>query len=459
MGILDALVRREPVKVEQRLSWNDYLMSFGGNQYQLGGMGGSRPDIPDEGFADYIAKVHGRNGVVAAAVEARALLLSQLRFQWRRLGGAQRGELWGNRELGRLDRPAIDTRPAFLHRLEIDASYAGSAYVVADPGGGVRRLRPDHCTVALGSNSDPEWDANGDARLPYDAEIVALLYHPTIGQGKYEQAQVFTPREFTIWSPEPDPINFWRGTSWVTSVMREIAADDQATDHQAKFFENAATPNLVFMMDASKTPEETRQFADLNNRLSTGAGNAYRNMYLGGGTDVKVVGSSLDSLNLKDLTGGFETRVALRSRVPGVILGIREGYSGSSLNQGNYNSARRMLADGWLAPVAESLCASLEGVLEVPSGSELHYDRSSILFLQEDVVESASVISTQGSAMRTLVDGGFDPDSVVQAVAKGDLTRLVHTGKLSVQLQPPGTGDEPSADDSTLTEPVVDETD
>ena len=43
--------------------------------------------------------------------------------------------------------------------------------------------------------------------------------------------------------------------------------------------------------------------------------------------------------------------------------------------------------------------------------------------------------------MRTLVDGGFDPDSVIAAVTTGDMTLLTHSGTLSVQLQPPGTGE------------------
>ena len=37
-----------------------------------------------------------------------------------------------------------------------------------------------------------------------------------------------------------------------------------------------------------------------------------------------------------------------------------------------------------------------------------------------------------------LLDGGFEPDSVVDAVSSGDWKRLSHTGKLSVQLQEPG---------------------
>jgi hypothetical protein len=36
-----------------------------------------------------------------------------------------------------------------------------------------------------------------------------------------------------------------------------------------------------------------------------------------------------------------------------------------------------------------------------------------------------------------LIDGGYDPDTVTQAVATGDITVLTHTGKTSVQLHDP----------------------
>lgn len=447
MGILDALVRRPPTEVEQRYSWNDYVMSFAGNQYALTGMTGSRPDMPDGTFEDHINKVHRQNGVVSAAVTARALLLSQLRFAWMRSSGENKGEMFETRALYPLTR-GVEPRPMFLHRLEIDVSYAGSAYVVRD-NRSARRLRPDRCSVVLGSNSDPTWDADdGTMRVPYDAEVVALLYQESALPGS--KKTLFWPGEFTIWAPEPDPINFWRGTSWVSSVLREVTVDNQSIDHQGKFFENAATPNLVFLMDPGKTPEETNEFAALTNRLHAGTGGAFKNMFLGGGTDVKMVGSTLESLNLKDLTGGMETRVALRSRVPGVILGVREGYAGSSLNQGNYNSARRMFADGWLAPTADSMCAALTQVVNVPDNAELHCDRSQVLFLQEDQQQQADILSTKTSAIRTLIDGGFDPESVTTAVAGGDLTKLVHTGNLSVQLQPAemiGEDDDPAVGD------------
>jgi hypothetical protein len=62
-----------------------------------------------------------------------------------------------------------------------------------------------------------------------------------------------------------------------------------------------------------------------------------------------------------------------------------------------------------------------------------------VSFLQEDVLDSAEIKQKDALTMRTLVDGGFDPQSVIDAVTAGDLTLLRHTGSVSVQLQPPGS--------------------
>lgn len=441
--MLGDLLRRGRSAADTEERWGSFgSFGFQGIQYPVA-WSANRPETPDATFLSFVDGVHRRNGVVAAAVHTRALLLSQLRFIYRRTRvAAQHGDLWGDRTLSPLERPGTMTRPELLYRLELDASYSGSAYV-ARVGNRLHRLMPDHVTFVLGSDSDPSWD--GDAvRVPYDAEVVAILYHESRGVGGARRPTVFLPEEVAVWSPEPDPVNFWRGQSWVTSVIREIATDGQATEHVQKFFEQATTPNMVFTLDAGKTPDEVRQFAEVINERHSGATNAWRNLFLGGGADVKVVGSSLESLNLKDLTGGLENRVAIRSRVPAVILGAREGLSGSSLNAGNYVSARRLLADGWFAPTAQSLCAALEAVVPAPSGSELWFDSSEVLFLQEDEKDAAEIIRTQANSVRTLIDGGFDPGTVVDAVSTGDLTRLVHSGNVSVQLRPVDEAGTPS---------------
>jgi hypothetical protein len=98
-----------------------------------------------------------------------------------------------------------------------------------------------------------------------------------------------------------------------------------------------------------------------------------------------------------------------------------------------------------MRPLWRSAAGALENLVGSPaSGVRLWYDERDVAFLQEDVLDAADIRGRDASTMRTLVDGGFDPDSVIQAVTSNDMSLLVHTGTLSVQLQPPSDGTEPA---------------
>ena len=375
MRLIDNLLPRS----EERLTSNPALgmqdlvklFTYQGRQY---GIPGSPAMMPGDGFADYIEQIHRATPVVSSAAVSRALLMSQLRFQAR----ADDGTLSTPAPLDVLRRPGAVTRSAFLSAMEMHASYAGSAYPVLK-NGRLFLLRPDWVDQVLASESGPVQTDNGEWVPPSDAERVGLVYQPVARDGSRGRREVFQRGEFAVWAPEPDPVYWWRGVSWVTAVLSEFCLDGQVTDHQHKFFEKAATPHLVFTMDPAKTPEQVRDFADVLNETHTSPENAHKNLFLGGGTDVKIVGSDLDKLALKDLSGGFETRVASRSMVPAVILGIREGLGGSALNSGNYGQTRRQWADKWFTPTADGLCETLEDVVSLPSTQEITRDRSHVI--------------------------------------------------------------------------------
>jgi hypothetical protein len=77
------------------------------------------------------------------------------------------------------------------------------------------------------------------------------------------------------------------------------------------------------------------------------------------------------------------------------------------------------------------------------------------------VKDAAEVRQMNASALRQLIDGGFNPDAAVAYMASGDLARLKgkHSGLVSVQLLPPGTtadkeGTPPSADSDAPDDPA-----
>jgi hypothetical protein len=119
---------------------------------------------------------------------------------------------------------------------------------------------------------------------------------------------------------------------------------------------------------------------------------------------------------------------------------------GASLTTGNYNSAKRRFADGTVRYLWGAACEALETIVRTPPRSRLWVDEKAVLFMQEDVLDAAKVRQADAQTLRTLVDGGFDPQAAIDYVSSDNLSKLTHTGTLSVQLQPPGTGDDMPAD-------------
>jgi hypothetical protein len=105
----------------------------------------------------------------------------------------------------------------------------------------------------------------------------------------------------------------------------------------------------------------------------------------------------------------------------------------------NYGLAMRRFADVTMRPLWRNVAASLAPIVSVPSGAELWYDDRDVPALADDGTAKAQILSTNVSTLHTLVSAGFEPDSAIDAVIAGDLTKLEHTGLYSVQLQPAGS--------------------
>lgn len=403
----------------------------------VGSLPGARRGEAGTGFAEVVAQVGERSGVVSAAVAARALLMSEVRFRWHdRLSGRR----FGDRRLAVLERPGYTTRPGLLYALEVDVAFAGVAFVERTSRG-LRRVRPDRVDVLFSSSAG----SAAEAASADDALVEGYVIRSTPRGVPGPTRVVAAGAGMVHWAPEPDPVRPGLGVSWVASVLGEALGDMQVSDHVANYLANAATPNTVITAQEGLTRDQFVEWRDVFDRTHSGSRAAGRSMYVSYGTKVDVVGANLGDLAVKDLQGGFETRVAARSRVPAAVLGIREGMAGSALNAGNYAATRRLWADGWFAPHSASLCAALEPLLGVGVGDqvELSVDRTDVLFLQEDRRDEADILAANASTIETLVRAGFDPTAAVDAVVTGEFGALgtAHSGLVSVQLVPPGGTD------------------
>ncbi len=425
------------------------LFSYGGHNYSLMqqiGVPGSNQEVPED-FAGHVRLAYKSCGVVFACSLARMLLFSEARFQFRQIRKGRPGDLFGSSELRPLEKPwPGGTTGDLLSRAEQDVTTAGN-FFAARRNGGIKRLRPDWVTIIMGSETDPETTAED-----MDAEVIGYLFHPG-GRASGRKPVPLLANEVAHYAPIPDPECHYRGMSWLTPVVNEILADKAATTHKLKFFENGAS--LSYVVELPETdPAKFKTWQDIFNEKHQGTANAYRTLFLGAGAKPHLVGADLKQLDFKATQGAGETRIAAAAGVPPVIVGLSEGLQAATYS--NYGQARRRFADGTMRPLWRNFAGSMARIINVPGDSELWYNDSDIPFLKEDQKDATEILQMKASAMRQLLDGGFESKSVVDAVNSGDYTRLVHTGLFSVQLQPPGkVTPPPETPPAIATPPIV----
>lgn len=418
-------------------SLDDYLMWLRAAGFPLLNQTWSaNREVIEGDFAGLVRGAYQSNGVVFACLLTRFMLFSQARFQFQQLRGGQPGDLFGTPDLRLLENPEPGMTTADLLTVAmLDADLAGDWFGIRRPGR-VKRLRPDWTAVLVGSRNRDVENPGSDP----DAEVVGYAYSVN---GPYATGETWTflPEEVAHFFPIRDPLARYRGMPLPTAVLREIAADSAATLHKRQFFENAATPNLVVKFPPALQKAKAQEYIDVFEQEHTGALNAYRTMYLLGGAEAQAVGTDLKQMDFKATQGAGETRIAAAMNVYPTIVGLSEGLQGSSLNAGNFGAARRLQADKMLRPAWGNISGTLETIVPPPAGSRLWVDERHVPFLREDVKDAAEIISIEATAMRTLGDGGWDHDAVVDAVTSGDLRRLrgQHSGLVPVQLQAPGS--------------------
>jgi phage portal protein BeeE len=413
------------------LSWNDYLSLF-----QEFAFNGQRYVAPSLSLADFTAMQGAKNPIVAAAIHARMLVFSEARFQFQAFVEGRPGRLYGSPALTVLEQPFPGGQTGdLLAEMLLDVDLYGNAYRVRQRIDGVDqlvRLDPQQVMIVTGDVVD---QVSG---LSYGRHLVG---YSVVDEHQRELA-FFTPGEIAHFRPLPDPFHRFRGRTWLSTVLTDATADDSLSKYKHAFINNAATPQMVVSFDPTISKEAFEAFVGRFNSQHQGLDKSFKTLFLGAGADVKVVGADFERLSMKAVQGAGETRIAAAAGVPASYLGISEGLAGSSLNAGNYAAARRRFADGTVRPLWRGVAGALQVLVPPPDpASRLWYDDRDVPFLQEEVLDSANIRQRDAQTMRALVDGGFEPNSVVLAVTTNDMSRLQHTGNVSVQLQPVAEGE------------------
>lgn len=405
----------------------------------------------------YAQQMYASNGPVFALMAVRMMCFSAIRFQWQQISNGRPNRIFGSPELGILEIPWVGgTTQDLLVKMIVDVDLCGNAYIAR-----VRkelvRLRPDWVKVILGPRIVDPKKPNQVAGLVK----VAYAYREGgfYGNSFLPEAEtvLFLPEEIAHFAPYTDPLNSYRGMSWLTPVIRSTTNDKLMETHQTKFFENGATPNMIVSMDPTISFETFKKFKAEFNLDHKGVENAYKTLFMGGGADVTVVGSDFSQMSFTSVQGRGETRLASAAGVPVTIVGFSEGLQGSSLNAGNFGQARRRLADITMHPLWSLAAGCLQGLLKPPPGSvRLWYDARDVPFLREDSKDAAEIMQIRAAVLNGLIQAGWTQQSAKDAVLADDFSGLEHTGLLSVQLQPPGTVATPTG--ATPATPPTEET-
>lgn len=402
----------------------------------------------DHDFDAYVADVYRKSGPVFACILVRQLVFSEARFLWRQpQGNGGFGDLFGTAELGLLEEPwPGGTTGELLSRMEQDASLAGNSWwtTVDDAGragkaatGSGRRLArlvPSRVEIVLDSADHDPFAA--------DARPVAVWYQQATGTAG---GLLLTPDEVMHYSPIPDPGARFRGMSWITPVLEEIGGDIEASRHKRQFFRRGASIQQAITFAKDTQPALVAEFRKRFGAEYGGSNNAYKTLVLTGGADIKPMSVDLRQLDFKAVQGAGESRIASAAGVPPILAGFSEGLESATYS--NYASARRRFADGTIRPLWRTAAASLQRVLTSPltKGQErpptLWYDDRDIAFLREDQKDASEIQRQEADTIRTLVDAGYEPETVIAALRQRDWRLLKHSGAYSVQLQPPGSGD------------------
>lgn len=428
MGLIDRLNTWLTTPPERQSNPWDYATLANGQLWPLQlnvTQPGSKEEEPDGTFGSFVAGAYRTNSVVFACLLVRQLLFSEARFQFQALRKGRPGELFATSALDPLEHPwPGGTTGDLLSQILTFADLEGNSFTVRR-GDRLVNLRPDWVSIILGSDSDD-----------IDAEVVGYAYYPG-GKYRHVEPEILQRTEVAHFAPIKDPIARYRGMSPLTPIVREFMADSAATSHKLSFFQNSATPNMLIKLNQALPPDKFLEAVEKFKKAEPSGRQAYKTLFLDNMTDATVIGANLRQMDFRSTQGAGETRIAAALGVPPIIVGLSEGLQAATYS--NYGQARRRFADGTMRPLWRNIAGSLQTLIPAPGGSRLWYDDRDIQFLAEDKKDLAEVHQLETQQIRTLVDGGYKPDSVVAAVTAGDFSLLQHTGLYSVQLQPPGT--------------------
>jgi phage portal protein BeeE len=392
------------------------------------GLNGNEAVLPTQVADTYQA--FSSNSIVFGAMLARMSLFSEATFAFRdrtdkHLFGADETDGRRLTALRKLENPwGNATTGELLARMIQDVDLAGNAYIWATDEGELVRLRPDWVTII----SELAIDSIGRRYR----RVIGYYWEPPQGFTDEGPPALFGVDEIAHWSPNPDPWANFRGMSWLTPVLREVAADNLMTAYKTRYLTNAASPNLLLRYTQRLGNKSIDNIRDRIEARHGGLDNAFRTLVLDEGADATVIGNNFEQMSFSTVQAAGENRIVIASGVPGIVIGAKEGLAAATYS--NYEQALRRFADLTMRPLWRSVCACLASIVTVPNSAKLWYDISDIAALRQGEQQQAETMLVKAQAVAELVNAQFEPKSAVEAITSGDMSLLEFKEKVE---QPP----------------------
>jgi hypothetical protein len=367
-------------------------------------------------FTAWAQKAHAGNSVVFSAFLIRMMLFSEARLCWQALDDKH---LFGNTDLSIFEHPwgPDSITGNLLARMEQDAGLAGNAYIWAPPGEGrLVRLRPDWTTII----SELVAVENGTGKPGYYRDKIGYWFEPPKGVTDQGKGFFVHAAEVCHWAPVPDPQADFRGMSWLTPIVREVASDDGLTQYKIRYLENSASPNLLIKYAAKLQDATVDKIRERMAARHGGVDNAFKTLVLDQGADVTVIGNSLAQMDFSNVSAAGTERILAASMVPGVLVGL-EPLRGAGKG---YLESMHKFADLWARPQWRSVCGALGQLVTVPAGNRLWFDTADIAALQDAAMERGQTALVNMQAILTARQAGYTRESITVAVTSGDITKL-----------------------------------
>lgn len=242
------------------------------------------------------------------------------------------------------------------------------------------------------------------------SSVVALEYLPAdmvrpVGTSKVSiTGYVYTTQgqEYNInkedlihWKFGRDTTDIRLGRSPITSVLREIAADNQASSTAYGLIKNGAIPSLIIGPDANEqavdlSPDDARQIKK-KLREDFAGDQAGGIAVMSGAYKMDRVSYSPAELDLSEIRRLPEERIPAALGLNAMVLGLGAGLDRSTYS--NYQQAQQQAWEDGMIPMLDSLCEiltiSLLPDFNPKPGDYLSYDISSVKALKEDILENA----------------------------------------------------------------------